>query len=201
MPVVFDEKYLPAILTAAPMSDDEFIEFCAGYPDYFIEVTAAGEILIMPPTHWLTGVRGARILAQLDGWAEVARTGLVADPSSGFFLPNGARRSPDAAFISVHQLSGVNLADRTGSWHVCPSFVIELRSQTDKLPVLRAKMTEWIQNGAELAWLIDPERRAVEIYRKGRAPEVRTEVTEVEGEGPVAGFTLQLPRIWDPTQI
>jgi Uma2 family endonuclease len=83
-------------------------------------------------------------------------------------------------------------------WHLCPDFVVELRSHTDRLPVLRAKMQEWIDNGARLAWLIDPEREAVEIYRPGQAPDVRTGIESIAGEGPVEGFVLDLRRVWDP---
>ncbi len=83
-------------------------------------------------------------------------------------------------------------------WHLCPDFVIELRSQTDRLPVLRAKMREWIDNGAQLAWLIDPERKAVEIYRPGKDPEVRTGIDRIAGEAPVEGFELDLRPVWDP---
>jgi Uma2 family endonuclease len=198
MPVVFDEKYLPATLTAAPMSDEEFIEFCAGYPDYFIEVTSEGEILIMPPTHWLTGARGARILFQLQAWAIAGDNGIVTDAASGFFLPDGSRRSPDAAWISRDQIATVDFADRTGSWHICPAFVIELKSPSDRIGTLRKKMAEWIRNGAQRGWLIDPDRRAVEIYRRGCAPEIRTALSQIEGEGPVDGFVLDLQPVWDP---
>ena len=198
MPVVFDEKYLPATLTAEPMSDDEFIEFCAGYPDYFVEATAHGEILIMPPTHWLTGISGAHILAQLGVWARADGTGAVTDSASGFFLRNGARRSPDAAWISNRQIENVDFSTRTSSWHLCPAFIIELKPQSDRIASLREKMAEWIQNGARLGWLIDPEREAVEIYRATREPEIRTGISAIEGEGPVEGFTLDLLPVWKP---
>ena len=85
-----------------------------------------------------------------------------------------------------------------GYWHICPDFVIELRSQSDRLPVLQAKMAEWIDKGAQLAWLIDPDRRAVEIYRPSRDAETLIDAQSVEGEGPVAGFTLSLGRVWEP---
>jgi Uma2 family endonuclease len=83
-------------------------------------------------------------------------------------------------------------------WPVCPDFVIELRSQSDRLRTVREKMSEWLTNGAQLAWLIDPDARNVEIYRPGFEPETRGGVSSVEGEGPVAGFVLDLLPVWDP---
>ncbi len=83
-------------------------------------------------------------------------------------------------------------------WHFSPDFVIELRSQTDRLAVLRRKMAEWIENGSQLAWLIDPERKAVEIYRPGQEPEIRAGIEEIAGEPPVEGLQLDLRPVWDP---
>jgi Uma2 family endonuclease len=83
-------------------------------------------------------------------------------------------------------------------WHLCPDFVIEVRSQTDRWPALREKMREWIDNGAQLAWLIDPETRAVEIYRPKGSVEVLSSPESLSGEGPVEGFALDLLSVWDP---
>ena len=198
MALVIDEAYLPATLTAPPMSDEQFAEFCAQYADYFIEMTAEGEILINPPNYSLTGARNQKIGFQLEGWASQDRRGIVTDASSGFRLPNGARRSPDAAWVFKSRVLALDRKRREGFWHFCPDFVIELRSQTDRLPVLRAKMREWIDNGAQLAWLIDPERKAVEIYRPQQEPEVRAGIEQIGGEPPVEGFALDLRPVWDP---
>ncbi|MDQ6708123.1 MAG: Uma2 family endonuclease, partial [Acidobacteriota bacterium] len=151
MPLVIEENFLPATLTAAPMTDDEFAKFVAGYPDYFIEMTAEGEILIMPPTYSLTGAKSAKIVRRLEDWAEKQRAGVVTDGTSGFVLPSGARRSPDAAWTAKVRVQSMDDAFLQKYWHLCPDFVIELRSRTDRLPVLRAKMREWIENGAQLA--------------------------------------------------
>jgi Uma2 family endonuclease len=198
MQLTIDETFLPATLTAGPMSDEQFVEFCDQYPDYFIEMTADGEILIMPPNYSLTGMRNGKISAQLENWASHDQRGGVTDASGGFVLPNGARRSPDAAWTLKHRILALDQASLNGFWHLCPDFVIELRSQTDRLPVLRAKMQEWIDNGAQLGWLIDPERRTVEIYRPGREPEIRSGIDHVAGEQPVEGFDLALRPVWDP---
>jgi Uma2 family endonuclease len=198
MPLLIDEAFLPATLTAGLMSDQQFAEFCDQYADYNIEMTAGGEILIIPPNYSLTGVRNGEIGAQLKNWASRDRRGAVTDASGGFALPNGARRAPDAAWTLKDRILALDPASLNGFWHLCPDFVIELRSQSDRLPVLRTKMQEWIDNGAQLGWLIDPERYAVEIYRLGREPEVRSEIERITGEKPVDGFELDLRPVWEP---
>ena len=180
------------------MSDDEFAQFCAEHPDYFVEMTAEGEIIIMPPNYPLTGARNQKIAFQLELWANRDGRGIVTEASAGFVLPSGARRSPDAAWIPKSRLQQLDQKSLERFWHLCPDFVIELRSHYDRLPVLRNKMNEWIANGAQLAWLIDAGRRAVEIYRPGKEPEIRTDVTSVAAEGPVAGFVLDLGPVWNP---
>ena len=194
MPLVIDEAWLPATLTPPPMTDEQFAEFCAEYPDYFIEMTADGELLIMPPNFSLTGARNQRIRTQMGVWAERDGRGTATDAASGFVLPSGARRSPDAAWTLNTRLP----RNLNGFWHLSPDFVIELRSDTDRIPALRAKMREWIDNGTQLAWLVDPKRRAVEVYRAGRGPEIHEDIDRIVADGPVAGFKLDLRRVWDP---
>jgi Uma2 family endonuclease len=198
MPLMIDETFLPATLTASPMSDEQFVEFCTQYADYNIEMTADGEILIMPPNYSLTGARNGEIGSQLRGWAAGNQKGIMTDASGGFVLPNGARRAPDAAWTLKRRILALDKSSLNGFWHLCPDFVIELRSTTDRLRVLRAKMQEWIDNGAQLGWLIDPERSAVEIYRAGSEPEIRIGIDGISGEGPVEGFDLDLRPVWDP---
>jgi Uma2 family endonuclease len=190
------EKFAGAVLQQAnaPVTDAEFFALCAQYPDYRIETTAEGDILIMPPAHPRTGQRNAAITYQLYAWTEQDGRGEAFDSSAGFFLKNGARRSPDSAWISRHQLIG--LPDEAAMWHVTPEFVIELKSASDRTETLRAKMREWTANGVALAWLVIPETRSVEIYREDGSWEEKTAVSEIAGEGPVAGFVLQLERIW-----
>ena len=198
MPLVIEETFLPVTLTAPPMTDDQFAEFCAEHPDYFIEMTADGEILIMPPNYSLTGAQCAEILGQLRDWNRWHKSGIVTDGTSGFVLPSGARRSPDAAWTAKARLDAMDAAFIRKFWHVCPDFLIEVRSQTDRLPKLLAKMREWMENGAQLGWLIDPERRAVEVYRPHRDPETIENAASVTREGPVASFVLDLLPVWDP---
>jgi Uma2 family endonuclease len=190
------EKFSGAVLQPAdaPLTDEQFLSLCAQYPDFRIESTAGGDILIMSPAHPRTGQRNAAITYQLFAWTEQDGRGEAFDSSAGFFLSNGARRSPDSAWVSRERLK--DLEDEAAMWRVTPEFVIELKSASDRVETLRAKMREWTANGVLLAWLILPETRSVEIYRAGGSMVRLNEPVEVLGEGPVAGFVLQLARIW-----
>lgn len=198
MAFAIDEVHLPAVLTVGPMDDEAFALLCAEHPDLNLELSARGELIIIPQTYTWTGARNGEIMAQLRNWARQDQRGVAFDSSTGWLLPNTARRSPDAAWISKQRIKDLDRAAFSRYWPVCPAFVIELRSQTDRIRVLRDKMEEWLANGAQLGWLIDPEARTVEIYRPGREAETRTGVASIEGEGPVAGFVLDLPPVWDP---
>ena len=192
------ESFLPATLTAQPMTDDQFAEFCAEHPDLMFEMTAEGELIVMAPAFTLTGARNGEISLQLGNWARRDRRGIVNDSSTGYVLPNGARRSPDASWVAKDKIKQLSKKSLQGFWHLCPAFVIELRSDSDRLGVLRAKMVEYIENGAELGWLIDPKKRSVEIYRPNSEPVLLTGIDSVAGEGPVAEFVLSLLPVWDP---
>jgi Uma2 family endonuclease len=179
-----------------PMTDEELMRFCAVNEVLRVERDCNGELIVMSPTGSGSGETNSELNFQLRLFARQAGTGTVFDSSTGFTLPDGSMRSPDAAFISWSRWKAFNREDRERFAPICPEFVIELRSRTDKLPEVQAKMRTWIANGAELAWLIDPSRKTVEIYRPGREPEVLEGGSVVEGEGPVAGFVLELGTIW-----
>jgi len=198
MPFLIDEAHLPATLTTGPMSDEEFSSLCGEHPGLTFETTAEGELVITPQTYTLTGARNNQIAVQLGQWAWEDGSGLSFDSSTGWVLPDSSRRSPDGAWISQARAGQVPENAREGFWHVCPEFVIELRSSSDRLQTLRKKMENWMANGVRLGWLIDPERRAVEIYRPGRHPEILEGIDALPGEGPVSGFTLDLRRVWSP---
>lgn len=201
MKLALDEAFLPATLTIPPMTDEEFGAFCDAHPDLSFEVTAEGDLIVMPPTPSLTGARNFELSGQLGNWARADGRGIGTASTTGFVLPNGARRSPDGAWTPRSEIERLPRDSRDGYWHLCPAFVIELRSPTDRLKTLRAKMREYIENGAQLGWLIDPEARAVEIYRSGREPERIEGADVLRGEGPVEGFTLDLRTVWDPLGI
>jgi Uma2 family endonuclease len=199
MSFTINDAYLPATLTAQPMTDEEFTEFCAEHPDLNFEMTAEGEIIVMAPTHFYTGASNSEIGAQLHDWARKDGRGVDCDSSTGFVLPNGARRSPDASWTLKSRID--NMAprrERKSFLHLCPDFVIELRSDTDRLRPLQKKMREYLENGAQLGWLIDTENRSVEIYRPGGLVETHTAIDSIAADGPVAGFVLNLTSVWDP---
>ena len=181
------------------MDDDQFAKFCALNDDLRIERNAKGEIILMPPTYGSTGSRNARINTQLGNWAEHDDTGDYFDSSTGFKLPNGALRSPDASWISNSRLEALASEQRSGFFHVCPDFVIELRSSSDSLTMLRAKMQEYMDNGAQIGWLIDPiaSPKQVYIYRPQAEVVILDEPETVSAEPELPGFTLDLSRIWN----
>ena len=198
MSFLVDEAYLPAILTVGPMADEAFARLCAEHPDLNLELSAHGELIIMPQTFTWTGARNNEISAQLRNWARQDKRGVAFDSSTGWLLPNTARRSPDAAWVLKPRIKDLDPTAFSRYWPICPNFVIELRSPTDRIRVLRDKMEEWLANGAQLAWLIDAEARTVEIYRPGFEAETRSAATSVAGEGPMEGFVLDLVPVWDP---
>jgi Uma2 family endonuclease len=201
MAFVIDDAFLPATLTAHPMTDEEFAGFCAEHPDLFFEMTAEGEIIVMPPTYSITGARNAEISHQLGMWARQDGRGIPTDSSTGFRLPNGARRSPDAAWTLKSRIAQLDPGSRKKFWHLCPDFVIELRSSTDRPRMLKDKMLEYLANGTQLGWLIDPDHRSFAIYRPDGPAETRTDIDSIAGEGPVAGFVLDLSFVWNPLGV
>jgi Uma2 family endonuclease len=198
MPFLIDDANLPATLTAQPMTDEEFSAFCAEHPDLNFEMTAEAELIVMPPTHSDTGAGNFEIAGELRNWARKDRRGYGCDSSTGFVLPNGARRSPDASWTLKSRVQQLGAGKRKAFWHLCPDFVIEVKSDSDRLKPLQKKMLEYLEQGAQLGWLIDPENKTVEVYRPKGAVEKRVGMDKVEGEGPVAGLVLDLTYVWDP---
>jgi Uma2 family endonuclease len=175
-----------------PMTDEEFAGFCAEHPDLFFETTAEGKIIVVPPTYSLTGARSVGISGQLYAWAERDGRGIACDSSTGFALAYGARRCPDAAWTLKSRVAQLDAASLEEYWHLCPDFVVELQSSTDRPRILKDKMREWLANGAQLGWLIDPERRSVEIYRPEGPVVTHTgiESSPARGRWPVLFSTL-----------
>jgi Uma2 family endonuclease len=180
-----------------PMSDEDLMRFCAANDIARVEREVDGEILVMSPAGNRTGRRNAAIIRALGVWAEQDGRGYVFDSSTGFTLPDGSMRSPDAAWIEATRWDALSEADKNRFSPLCPDFVIELRSSSDNLAELEAKMERWIANGAKLAWLIDPERQAVSIYHHDDEFEVLYHSTSVQGNGVMAGFELLMTKIWD----
>lgn len=155
-----------------------------------------GDILVMTPTGFDTGSTNRRIVQALGNWADGDGRGEVLDSSTGFRLANGAVRSPDAAWVSHRRVEALTKAQLEGFAPLCPEFVIELTSPSDKLKDVKTKMDEWVTNGAELAWLIEPKERRVTVYRPGQEAETFEDPTSVQGKGCVTGFELVMERVW-----
>jgi Uma2 family endonuclease len=180
-----------------PLSDEEFFDFCLKNPDLHIERHANGEIVILPPAGMETGYRNSEVSAQLGVWAKVDGRGVAFDSSAEFILPSGAAFAPDASWVLKSRLASMTKEEKELFGRLCPDFVIELKSPSDRLRSLKSKMDEWIANGAQLAWLIVPEKRTVYVYRPGSPAEELSDIAFVAGEGPVAGFRLELADIWE----
>jgi len=185
------ENYLPATFTAPGLSEADFLALAEEFPDCFLEYTAEGTVLIMPPTDPETSARVTHVTYRLMQWNEAHRRGIVIGPDGGFFFRDGSRRSPDAAWFDADRW---RKSQKKGTRFptFAPEFLIEVRSPEQRARPLREKMEEYIANGVQLGWLIDPIKRSVEIYRPGREPETLDNPASVSGEGPVAGFTLDL---------
>src|SRR6266436_4496236 len=177
-------------------SDEEYWAFCVANPDLRVERTAEGEIVIMPPAGGESDHRNLKVSTQLDRWAEGDGTGKAFGPSVQFFLPDGSGLSPDAAWVSNESLSRLTRQQRKKFLRLSPEFVVEVLSPSDSLKEAKAKMELWIANGVHLAWLIDGDAETVYVYRKGHAPRIRRRIPELAGDGPVAGFVLNLKPIW-----
>ncbi|HEV2200938.1 MAG TPA: Uma2 family endonuclease [Bryobacteraceae bacterium] len=175
---------------------EEYLAFCRANPDLRCERTAEGEIVIVPPAGLEGAYRSGKAYSQLDRWVERTGLGKAFDSSAEFILPDGSALSPDAAWVSGESLARVTHAERRKFPRLCPEFVIEVMSPSDRLKTAKEKMEVWIANGVELGWLIDGDHRTVYVYRKGRAPATRKGIDEIAGEGPLKGLVLKLDAIW-----
>jgi Uma2 family endonuclease len=175
--------------------EDLFQSACTTYPEHRVEMDASGKITIMSPVHSKGSRRNFLLLGRLFVWSEQNTLGLAFESSAGFTLPNGSKRSPDAAWIRMDRWDALSARQRRNFAHICPDFVVELRSETDRLKNLQKKMDEYIANGARLGWLIDPIKRQVHIYRPGKAVERLDEPQTLSGEDVLPGFVLDLTDI------
>ncbi len=177
------------------LSEDEFFEFCAANRELRIEMTKEGDMIIMLPVGSEGGHRNFNLTGEFFAWAKVDQTGMGFDSSTGFILPNGAKRSPDLSWIRLDRWQAVPEKKRKKFAPICPDFVVELRPETDKLPILKLKMEEYSENGAQLGWLINPLEKRVYIYRPDEPVEMLEQPTELSGEPLLKGFTLNLKGI------
>lgn len=177
-------------------SHEEFLEFCRRNPDARIERESNGEIILMAPAYTETGGMNMNLSALVWIWAKQDGTGRAFESSTGFTLPNRALRSPDASWITFEHWNALSDEERAGFARICPDFVVELRSTSDSLSKVHAKMDEYIENGALLGWLIDPIDRKVYVYRPGKEVEVLEDPVEISGEQVLKGFVLKLGEVW-----
>jgi Uma2 family endonuclease len=180
-------------------TEDEFFDFCQANGDLRIERTAKGEIIVMSPAGGYSSFQSGEVFWQLKAWAERDGTGLAFDCSGGFLLPTGGMRSPDAAWLKRSRLEKLTQAEKEKFIPLCPDFLIEVASPSDRLPDLLEKMEEYRQSGLPLGWLILPKEKQVRVYSNTAAASIVLEAPErVSADPVVPGFTLELVKIWEP---
>lgn len=150
----------------------------------------------MPPTGMKTGMRNHTLAIRLGLWNEQVGFGVAFDSSTMFTLPNGAKRSPDASWVRRELWDTLTEKQQEGTGPLCPDFVVELRSPSDRLPILQEKMQEYIDNGARLGWLIDPIEKKVYVYRPSQPMEMLDNPTTLSGDPTLPGFVLPVQELW-----
>ncbi|HXR82990.1 MAG TPA: Uma2 family endonuclease [Hanamia sp.] len=180
------------------MSEQEFFDFCQQNDLWRIERDEKKQIIIMPPTNASTGIKNTNLVTELTIWNRRESLGVCFDSSTGFTLPDGSVRSPHASWLAIEKWNQLSNKEKNQFAHICPDFVIELKSNSDNLKSLTAKMGKWIKNGCSLAWLINPEDKTVSIYRKdGTIDKVTGFDKTISGEDLLPGFELDLSILKD----
>jgi Uma2 family endonuclease len=178
------------------LTDDQFFQLCQENENIRLERTAKGELIIMSPAGGETSSSNAGLTAQIWIWNESHKLGKVFDSSTGFKLPNGADRSPDASWVKLERWNALTPEQQKKFPPLCPDFVVELMSPSDSLKEIQDKMKEYRDNGAVLGWLINRKSRQVEIYRLNQEVEVLESPANVSGEDVLPGFILNFESIW-----
>jgi Uma2 family endonuclease len=197
MNAIIEIPVLPprSVVVDPPLSDDEFELLSELSQSAILERSKEGTIIVNAPAGGMTSDGNREITEQLSRWWKTHRRGRVFDSSAGFFLPDGSMLSPDAAYVTAEQLQGITRKELARFLRLAPAFVLELRSESDRLPPAEEKMESWIANGVRLAWLVDPYARQVHVYQPGAASRVESGL-RVAGSGPVDGFVLDLEEVW-----
>ncbi|NEP19036.1 MAG: Uma2 family endonuclease [Leptolyngbya sp. SIO4C1] len=183
------------------LSDEQFYQLCQNHRDIKFERNASGELIIMPPVGGESGSREADLITDLTIWNRRTQLGLVFSSSTCFRLPNGANRSPDAAWVAIDRWQQLTPEQQKRFPPLCPDFVIELRSQSDLLQPLQIKMQEYLENGLRLGWLINPQARQIEVYRAHQPRSVLENPEVLSGEAVLPGFEMSLATLWGPVRI
>jgi Uma2 family endonuclease len=179
------------------LTSEQFYQLCEENPDLKLERSANGELIAMPPTGGETGRSNSKFNLQIGLWNEETQLGEAFDSSTGFTLPNGADRSPDASWVEKSRWSALTPQQREKFIPLCPDFAVEILSPTDSLKKTQEKMQEYMENGCRLGWLINRKKREVEIYRPGQNVEVLQSPITLSGENVLPGFVLYLQKIWN----
>lgn len=178
-------------------TDDEFERYCAEHADLRIEMDSEGEMIIQLPVVTEGGGRNFHLTGRFHAWVESDNTGVGFDSSTGFTLPNGAKRSPDVSWMRRERWDALPAKQKSKFARICPDFVVELRSKFDRLKTLRNKMEEYMANGAQLGWLIDPIEKKVHIYRPGLPIEILDNPAQISGDPLLKGFVLKFEGVLD----
>ncbi|PZV24108.1 MAG: hypothetical protein DCF12_17935 [Snowella sp.] len=182
--------------TNLKLSEDQFENLVWANRESKFELTATGELLIMSPTGGETGNRNFELYIDLGNWNRQKGLGKAFDSSTGFQLPNGAKRSPDLSWITLEKWNALTPTQRRKFLPICPDFVVELVSESDDLKEIEEKMQEYLDNGLGLGWLIIPKSRQVQIYRPQQAVEILESPLSLSGESILVDFVLDLTPIW-----
>jgi Uma2 family endonuclease len=183
-------------LSSIRLTHEQFWQVCSDNPELRLELTSNGELIVMPPAGSKTGHRNFNLTGQLAIWTRSDGSGIAFDSSTGFTLPDSAVLSPDVSWVRREKWDALSEYQQEGFAPLCPDFVIELRSRWNTLKEQQQKMQQYLDNGTQLGWLIDPRERRVYIYRPGEEVEVRTDAATVSGDPVLPGFELQLAELW-----
>ena len=189
-----------AIPKGFKVTPEQFEQLAQAEQTARMELTKDGELIVMSPTGGTAGRKNSRLTQQVRNWADLDARGEVFDSSTVFTLPNGARKSPDVSWIELDRWNQLTEAQQDGFPPLSPDFVIELVSPSDlknqRYEDLQAKMLEYIDNGVQLGWLIEPSAKTVEIYRTGKQVEILNNPSTLSGEDVLPGFILDLSNIF-----
>jgi len=191
-----DQLIPPHLIGLTHVTHEQFEELCAEYPELWLELTSSGELIVMPPAGIETDRRNTDLILQFALWTKKDGTGIAFGPTAGYTLPNGAIRAPDVSWMRREKWDSLSQFEKERFAHICPDFVVELRSRSDRLPTLINKMEEYMENGASLGWLIDPKKRRVYVFKPGEEMVVLENPTVVSGDPLLPGFQLQMEEIW-----
>lgn len=176
-------------------SDDELYAFCLANPELRIERDETGHIIIMPPTGLESSFTNGELFGEVRNWNRQTKAGRTSESNGGYTLPDTSMRAPDVGWVSKERLTSVLPDELKKFAHICPDFVIEVRSESDSLKELQEKMGKWLKNGVRLGWLVDPQTQTTTIYRPDREPETKPFTETLSGEDVLVGFTMNVSEV------